>query len=512
MLFNSCEFIFVFLPIALLGYHLAGKVGGRVPIAWLTACSLFFYGYWNPAFLSLLISSIWFNYLLGRFIGRSPEGSCKRIAFIFGAACNVALLFAFKYAGPILNFSTESGWISGFAHLDIILPLGISFFTFTQVGYLVDRRDGLAQELGLLRYTLFVTFFPHLIAGPILHVREIGVQLSNPNTFRLRNRLFMPGLSLFALGLAKKVLIADPLSPIVASGFSSSADLSVLGAWMTALGYMVQLYFDFSGYSDMAIGLAGMFGFSFPNNFNSPYKARSIIDFWQRWHMTLSRYIALLLFNPVALAVTRWRVSRGLKVSRKALAQPFTFVSMIVFPTFFAMGLAGIWHGAGLQFLVFGLLHATYLSLNHAWRVWGASQQGQAKRSPSIVTVIAQVALTQLAVLVAFIFFRADSCATAIQILGNMVTGDGPENVAAELRTHAGDVAHIAAAFSIIWLAPNSMQIFADDAPILESLKPAGPHWLRWRAGASWGLATALLLGISVLSFGNSTEFLYFQF
>ncbi|RYD86694.1 MAG: MBOAT family protein, partial [Sphingomonadales bacterium] len=279
--------------------------------------------------------------------------------------------------------------------------------------------------------------------------------------------------------------------------------------WITTLAYMAQLYFDFSGYSDMAIGLAGMFGIKFPNNFNSPYKTRSIIDFWQRWHMTLSRYIGLLLYNPVALAITRSRVRRGLKVSRKALAQPATFVSMIAFPTFFAMGIAGVWHGAGMQFLVFGLLHASYLTINHAWRTWGP-QHKSGDKPASLVTLLWQVALTQLVVLVAFVFFRADSVDTAVSILASMTGGAtapiGP------IGEHAGDLARLAIAFAIIWLVPNTIEVMGDAAPVLEPLAHKGPAWLRWRPSAAWGILTALLLGYCMLNFTNSTEFLYFQF
>ena len=533
MLFNSYAFLLAFLPLSLVGYFFSTKAGPRVALLWLAVCSLGFYAYWNPAFLVLIIGSIIFNFTAGHLISKAPPGRYREIVFVSAIAANLLLLVFFKYLGPLVNFLAPYGGLK--THLDIILPLGISFFTFTQIGYLVDRRDGIGEDMDALRYTVFVTFFPHLIAGPILHIREIGPQLLDREALKLRFATFAPGLSMFAIGLFKKVLIADPLGNIANIGFGNVGHLTLLSGWFTATAYMAELYFDFSGYSDMAVGLAGMFGIRFPINFNSPYKSRGIIEFWQRFHMTLSRYLALLLYNPVALWVTRRRVAKGLKVSQKALAKPGAFLSMVAFPTFFTMGLAGIWHGAGLQYLVFGLLHASYLTINHAWRVFGPRKKA-GDGGESLGTIIWKVGLTQLAVMLGLIFFRSDSCASALQLVGSML---GTHGVALtptmqQQATHlgglgtllvkhfpasdtlfivgGGNALRIALAFGLAWFAPNSQQILNGFAPVLESVALAGPSWLRWRPNLASGAVTALLLWWAFMNITRSTTFLYFQF
>ena len=217
---------------------------------------------------------------------------------------------------------------------------------------------------------LFVTFFPHLIAGPILHHKEMMPQFAQPENYRFKAENLSVGMMLFVIGLAKKVLLADGIAPYADAGFAAPGELMFWGSWGASLCYALQLYFDFSGYSDMALGLAKMFGIRFPLNFNSPYKAGSIIEFWARWHMTLTRYLTAYLYYPVAMAVSKWRTERNLPVGTQGVATPGGFAGSIILPTVYTMGLAGIWHGAGFQFLVFGLLHAMYLSVNHAWRIF----------------------------------------------------------------------------------------------------------------------------------------------
>jgi D-alanyl-lipoteichoic acid acyltransferase DltB (MBOAT superfamily) len=533
MLFNSYAFLFAFLPLSLLGYYLAGKLGKTAAIAWLALCSLTFYGMWNASFLVLLVSSICFNYAIGTAVGRSEEGRKKQYLFAFGVAANLAVLAFYKYLGPLVGFLQYYGLITSRAHLDIILPLGISFFTFTQIGYLVDRRDGLGENLDFLRYTVFVTFFPHLIAGPILHIREIGPQLLDRCVLRLKAECVAPGLAMFAIGLSKKVLLADPLSDVVAAGFGHSAAIALVPAWIAAAAYTLQLYFDFSGYSDMAIGIARMFGIKFPLNFDSPYKTRGAIEFWQRWHMTLSRYLGLLLYNPVAMRITRWRVAHGQKISHKALATPSAFFTMIMVPIFYTMALAGIWHGAGLQFLIFGLLNAFYLSANHAWRVFLPQNK---KALPRRETVVLQVLLTYMAWTVSLVFFRSATCTEALHLLSGMagLRGIGiPLHMVGALNKlgHAGrwiaqhtakdDPLHIAslqtivrliATFAVVWAAPNSQQIMAAFSPVLEEIREPAPVRMQWRPNMAWGLVIGGLLCIDVMSFRQTSVFLYFQF
>ncbi len=239
----------------------------------------------------------------------------------------------------------------------ILLPLGLSFFTFTQLGYLLDCQQGVAKENSFANYVLFVTFFPHLIAGPILHHREMMPQFADLSIYKLKLPNLAIGLTLFTVGLAKKVMIADSLSPFVERAFSHSAGLDLISSWMGALSFSLQLYFDFSGYSDMALGLGVMFGVRLPQNFNSPFKSKSIIEFWQRFHMTLTRYLTLFLYSPIGLWVRRKRLARNLPVNNKALSTAGGFASMVAFPTLLTMFFAGVWHGAGFNFVIFGTLH-----------------------------------------------------------------------------------------------------------------------------------------------------------
>ena len=348
MLFNSYIFIFAFLPIALSGFFLATRIGRVAAGVWLVAVSLFFYGWWDPRFVPLLIISIGANYSLSELMLAVPGRPRLQSALLAGAvAGNLLALLYYKYLFSILSFLSIHHVVA-IPFDNVILPLGISFFTFTQIGYLVDVKQGVAQDRGLLNYMMFVTFFPHLIAGPILHNREIMPQFADPATYRLLARNVTIGLSIFIIGLFKKTVFADPLAFSVAQGFSHTGDITFLSGWHTALTYSLQLYFDFSGYSDMAIGLARMFNVAFPLNFDSPFKSPSIIEFWQRWHMTLTRFLNLYLYNWIALAVVRSRTARGLGITRKAQATIGGFLSMIIVPTFITMVLIGIWHGAGL--------------------------------------------------------------------------------------------------------------------------------------------------------------------
>ena len=292
MLFNSYTFIFLFLPTVLLGFHLIGKQGHhRVAIAWLVGASLFFYGWWNPAYLGLMLVSIFFNYGIGVSLGGAPKQPNKKPILIFGVIVNLGLLAYFKYA----NFFVDN--LNNIAGTDIvleqiILPLAISFFTFQQIAYLVDAWRGETKEYNFLHYCLFVTFFPQLIAGPIVHHKEMLPQFAKDVVYKLRSKHLAIGLTIFAIGLFKKVVLADGIS-VYASPVFDAAEAGVVltffEAWGGSLAYTFQLYFDFSGYSDMAIGIARMFGIRLPLNFNSPYKATSIIDFWRKWHITLSR-------------------------------------------------------------------------------------------------------------------------------------------------------------------------------------------------------------------------------
>ncbi|MGA7383719.1 MAG: MBOAT family O-acyltransferase [Methylocella sp.] len=523
---------------AVVGYGLASRIGPKAGAAWLALCSIAFYAFWNLLFVTLLIGSVIFNFAIGTSILKfSERKKAQDVLLTVGISGNILILFYFKYFASIFNFLSHTGIIQYGGDISIMLPLGISFFTFTQIGYLVDCRQGLGKSLELIHYAVFATFFPHLIAGPILHIREIAPQILNDATYRLRASNLAIGLSYFVLGLSKKVLLADPLASLATVGFAAPSHLQFTSTWILVLDYSAQLYFDFSGYSDMAIGLAYMFGIRFPLNFNSPYKARSIIEFWQRWHMTLTRYLTLLLFNPIALWATRRRMARGKPVRAKQLSLG-AFSSTIVLPTTYTMLLAGVWHGAGPQFIVFGLLHAVYLTVNHAWRVYGLKPPNLPRRFPLRFLIgVGQVALTFACVLVAQIFFRANSVGGALSVLSGMAGLHGfdpayvPARFAAMLGGLGAALAHwgwitqampeswppknplgILLRFVIIFALPNTQQIMAKFAPYLAKVE--APRWklLLWEPQVQWAAALGVLLFLDLMSLNYSPPFLYFQF
>jgi D-alanyl-lipoteichoic acid acyltransferase DltB (MBOAT superfamily) len=534
LLFNSFEFIFLFLPIALCGFAVASRVGPRTACIWLALCSIAFYAYWNPGFVVLLLGSVVLNASLGRAISRQETERRRNQLLAVGVALNLLLLFVFKYLQPLLEFLHQHAMISTFVDLNIILPLGLSFFTFTQIGYLVDRRDGLGGELDLARYAAFVTFFPHLIAGPVLHVRDIGPQLESRETLRMSRQLAASGAALFVMGLAKKVLLADPLAGFVETGFDDPVSLGMLYTWVVTLTYAAQLYFDFSGYSDMAVGLAAMFGIRFPLNFDSPFKSRSVIEYWQRWHITLSRYLNLLLYNPVALAISRWRVKRGLGIAPRDRRKLEGFTQIVVVPTLFTMILAGVWHGAGLQFLVFGLLHGAYLVVNHAWRIFRPGQASVRETGlAGALSNASKVLLTFVCVLVGFVFFRSGSVGEALEFLKTMggMNGLGLPGGAIRILGQVNEglielvgspgpagtleplfALRLVLSYAIIWGAPNCTQMLGAFAPSLgKSLDPAA-RFLSWRPNLLWGLMLGLLFFSCVVQLRKTTVFLYFQF
>jgi alginate O-acetyltransferase complex protein AlgI len=536
MLFNSYLFLFAFLPMAVLGFYAASSLHRRAGTFWLIIISFVFYGWWNPAFVLLLMASILFNYTVSEIIGRlENRPSLQRAALAFGIAANLLVLVYYKYFVSLMHFASTLGLTT--THLPaIVLPLGISFFTFTQIGYIVDVQQGAAKDRGFLSYVLFVTFFPHLIAGPILHNREIMPQFSKESTYRFSMETFVFGLCIFVIGLGKKCVFADSLSDIVAPGFQATDHLGLWSAWNVLLSYSLQLYFDFSGYTDMAIGIAWMFNIRFPLNFNSPHKATNIIDYWQRWHMTLTRYLTLYLYNPIALIITRWRVARGLGITRTTQRTPGGFAAMVALPTLVTMGLAGIWHGAGLQYLIFGLLHGCYLTINHAWRLF---RRGHTAQPDSRPVRIGKRLLTFLAVLVALDFFRAPSVGAAVTLLGGLVglQGLGAIPMPPFLIAHLGGLGQMLAArglavnvggagfvsamaqlswlvilYCIVWLLPNTQQIMQSASPVINETRSGLAGWLTWRPSRSWALVLGLAATTGVMAIGGTSEFLYFKF
>ncbi len=416
MLFNSIEFIFVFLPVVLLVFYMIGSYGNhRVAISWLVGASLFFYGWWNPAYLGLILASILFNYAMGAALVSGNGRSHARYLLAVGVACNLAILAYFKYANFFVeNLNTLSG--SSYHLETIILPLAISFFTFQQITFLVDASRGETREYNFLHYSLFVTFFPQLIAGPIVHHREMLPQFAKNSIYRINQSNLAIGLAIFLLGLFKKVVLADGVAAYATPVFDAAESgvvITFFEAWAGALAYTFQLYFDFSGYSDMAIGIARMFNINLPLNFNSPYKAVNIIEFWRRWHMTLSRFLRDYLYFPLG-------------GNRKG--QPRRYVNLMI-----TMLLGGLWHGAGWTFVAWGFMHGIFLVINHAWhglrRLLGSEPGSLGFPGRSVAWLV-----TFLSVVVSWVMFRAESFESATNILQGMAGMNGfilPAQVAA---------------------------------------------------------------------------------
>jgi alginate O-acetyltransferase complex protein AlgI len=510
MLFNSYLFLFAFLPVVLIGYYTcARQLSPGAAKVWLCGASLVFYGWWNPTLLILFGASVTINYAVSTQLrgGDARDGRRQTAILALVVAANLLLLVYYKYLYPLLGFFYEHGWIHLQPH-SVILPIGISFFTFTQIGFLVDCRQGLVRERGFLNYLLFVSFFPHLIAGPILHHREVMPQFANPMTYQFRMENLAVGLTLFAVGLAKKVLLADSISSWTDYGHQKLLQLDAIASWSVVTAYSMQLYFDFSGYSDMAIGLGILFAIKMPLNFNSPYRSLSIIDFWQRWHMTLTRYVTMLVYNPLALKAARRRQLAGLPVSREGAATLNGFIGMIAVPTLVTTLVVGVWHGAGMQFVLYGALHGIYLCINHLWRVF---KRPAATPGPMEWPAIAwRGVLTYLAVVISQVFFYSPSVSDAWQLLRDLC---GVNGVGFPLKSPVGSHTVAVLALAVIAFAlPNVYQILGQRSPALNSVRPLKWEFARWQPTLRNAIAYGVLLGIAALWTDRKVPFLYFQF
>ena len=520
MLFNSYEFIFAFLPIAVAGYYLLGRTGEtRYPIFWLVGCSFFFYAWWNPVYVLLLAGSIVFNYAISGFlIDGGGRSGARKLIVTAGIAGNLAALAYFKYANffvDTINPLIGYGWT--LEH--IVLPLAISFFTFQQITYLVDTYAGLQKDRDFPRYCLFVTFFPQLIAGPIVHHSEMLPQFARPTAFDFSYDRIAVGTTIFLIGLFKKTVLADNIgvySDGVFSAAGAGENVTFLEAWVGVLSYSFQIYFDFSGYSDMAIGLGCLFGIRLPLNFSSPYKSRNIIEFWRRWHMTLSRFLRDYLYIPLG----------GNR--RGPLRQRLNLM--------ITMLLGGLWHGAGWTFVIWGALHGLYLLINHSWQGYTGGRRN-AERG-AIGGSMAWL-LTFAAVCFAWVFFRAETLGEAATVIDGLTGRNGivlPDTYAAHLGGAAtalsaigvsfqsalaiplfGGVAQIAelAVLLLICLAlPNTQQFLRyEGAGAATTAVSAGRVGnIAWRPTLAWSLVIGSIGLIAVLHISGTNNFLYFNF
>ncbi len=546
MLFNSSEFIFGFFPVTLLVFiFLLNRGLYRQSLAWLVFASLFFYAWWKPVYLILICSSIAVNYYLGLKVCaiRSPlPPHIRKLLLYFGVTANLASIGWFKYAG-FLAENFNSAFDTQLSVGNIVLPLAISFFTFQQIAYLVDAYRGETEEHNFLNYALFVTFFPQLIAGPIVSHKEMLPQFFSHRAQQFNYHNLAVGLAMFSMGLFKKVVIADGVAVHANSVFDAAAagqTLSFFEAWCGSVAYTIQLYFDFSGYSDMALGLARVFGIRLPLNFYSPYKAGSIIEFWRRWHITLSRFLRNYLYFSLG-------GNRKGKVRR--------YLNLLI-----TMLLGGLWHGAAWTFVLWGALHGVYLIINHAWRGF-RSQYAQGGALIRRAESLFYHGITFLAVVVAWVYFRAENLDIAHGILSGMAglngisvpiewLGRSPEFVEALKSAHIkfeplisvgpimtsvsdlallfgerierpgiGPLTALIYMFLIliwVWFAPNTQQFVRRFEPAFESflgqIKPVFPSFLEFKVNYFWATLVAFYMAYSIFGTSQTSQFLYFNF
>ena len=480
-------------------------------------CIISFYATWNPTYLILLLLSIGFNFFIGKNIAvlNNTNSIYARYLTIFGIVTNISLLIYYKYLAFLINnlnvLFEESIQIP-----HILLPLGISFFTFTQIAFLVDTYQKSVKEFKLSSYALFVTYFPHLIAGPILHHKEMMSQFDDPNIYRPNWKNLSVGLSIFFTGLFKKLIIADEIASYVKPVFSEVASghaISIIDAWGGALAYSFQLYFDFSAYSDMAIGLSLLFGIKLPINFASPYKATSIIEFWRRWHITLSRFLKDYVY-----------ISLGGNRKGPVLRQ---------FNLIFTMLIGGIWHGANWTFLLWGGLHGVYLLINHLWRDIKLKLPFSFLFN-NIFYEKLSLFITFLELVVGWVIFRADNILAAKLMIEGMIGLHGIQ-IPIKWGEQLGQIKEwlvtrgvkfentttfnygklplrLLICFVIIWFLPNTQDFFSRFNPALYISEQKDSKWWQWRPNYIWLIISSILAAAGILSLGELSEFIYFQF
>jgi len=518
MLFNSYTFLVAFLPLTLMVFQILRRSSQRMAMGWLVLMSLVYYGWWNPDpskpwtpfFLILICTSCLINFVIGRYLAAHTFTAKGRGILAIGLVANLSVLFYYKYIG-LFERTMEAITGGRFSIPDVVLPLGLSFFTFQKIAFLVDAYRGKTKKYNFLDFLLFVTFFPQLIAGPIVHHNEIMPQIQRTVSPSRRSMDLSAGISLFAMGLFKKVVIADNLAPIANSFFLLASrgerDLTMMEAWVAAISYGLQLYFDFSGYSDMAIGAARMFGIRLPVNFHSPYKATSIVDFWRRWHITLSRFL-------------RDYVYFSLGGNRKG---PFLrYANLLI-----TMLLGGLWHGAGWTYIIWGGLHGFFLCVNHAW--FAVRKKFSIPSIPKPVAIL----MTFIVVIVAWVPFRAGalelqaggSAQAALgatkSILASMFGFNGwadwPDRSAMAVKASHG-LRAVLCVF-LVWLLPNSQEIMRRYQPMVglkgltgKTNAPGPRRFWQWRPTPLWTAFILVLVIGSLYQFDKVSEFIYFQF
>jgi alginate O-acetyltransferase complex protein AlgI len=518
MLFNSYEFLFAYLPVVFLGYFFLAPKSTKVAAQWLAIASLFFYGWWNPKYVALLLGSIGFNFLAGILIAKNASQPKGKLLLTVAVVANLLLLAVYKYANFFVASVSSLGSIYRPLDIslpDLVLPLGISFFTFTQIAFLVDVYRGKAREFNLTHYVLFVTWFPHLVAGPVLHHKQMMPQFSLPQTYRPNLGSIAVGLTIFSIGLFKKVVLADQFALYANPVFNAAqngSEIAFLEAWTGALTYSLQLYFDFSGYSDMAIGLSRIFNIKLPLNFNSPYKAPNIIEFWRRWHMTLSAFLRDYLYLPLG-------------GNRKGTTRRYCNLMT-------TMVLGGLWHGAGWNFVLWGFMHGVYLIINHGWQTLRTTgntdplRHGAATK-PSRFGML----FTFIVVVIAWVPFRATDFASTLIMLKGMAGINGI-TLTPYLEPLIANFSNTYIRFDgfapftnlssksmtiwvplgllIVWKLPNSQEIMARYSPAWDA-DPSVPKY-HWQPTHRYAIVAGIAFATAVIAFKQNSPFLYFQF
>jgi D-alanyl-lipoteichoic acid acyltransferase DltB (MBOAT superfamily) len=545
MLFNSDEFIFLFLPVTVLGFYLCGSISRTWALRWIILASLLFYASWRPLNVLIIAPSILINFVLARTLLRLSEDEKRhrtsRLVLLLGIAFNIAFLAYFKYI-DFGRSTINDIFGTNLVLTHVILPLGISFITFQKIAFLVDVHAGRVKPFTLQDYCLFVLFFPQLIAGPIVHYREMMPQFHNASC-RFNKENLAVGLTLLAFGLFKKVVLADHIATVVTPIYNQAAsgsEVSLLLAWAAAIGFTLQIYFDFSGYTDMALGLARFFGIRLPQNFYSPLKASSIIEFWLRWHITLTRFLTAYIYNPLTLWLTRRRLAngrRGLSGSNTTIG---AFASLLMFPILLTMFISGLWHGAAYGFVIWGLLHGFYLTTNHAWRLIRPRLWSDRLSYERVMQPLGRL-LTFTLVAATMIFFRSPTLTSAVDLLKGLIGQNGialPQAIYDHLGPLSGWLHRVGVASvnSELWSAhefgkmaiwilapmlialacPNTLQILARYEPALGVKPPttkfAGARLIEWHPTLPWALGMSIVAAMGIFFLSGQGEFLYWQF
>jgi D-alanyl-lipoteichoic acid acyltransferase DltB (MBOAT superfamily) len=504
MVFHSFEFIFGFLPIVYIGFLLAHRLAGWTgAFRFLVVASLVFYAQWSVSLALVLMISVTANYFAGNLIMRladRPKLSCQVLLGAIGL--NVLALVYFKYSNFLIDIMNSMSGLEA-AHIRLILPVGVSFYTFVQIGYLVEAYNGQVQQRGFDRYALFAGFFPCVTAGPLVLQREMLDQMSERTDRAFDPERLAVGLTMFAIGLFKKVFLADSIAPFANAVFDGAAageGLTMALAWIGAVAYALQLYFDFSGYSDMALGLGLMFGLRLPLNFDSPFKATSISDFWRRWHITMTRFFTTYIYTPLAM--------RGLRAAAARNASlPERLLRVVAIPAVVTFLVAGVWHGAGWTFVVYGLIHGIAIAVNIGWR------EARLPMPPALVGWL----LTMSVVVSGLVVFRAPTLDLAGAVLGHMWVPFLMELPTAALVVIDQRLAlsTIVILGAIVLLMPNSQQILHRHW-VSSDLMPASVREaagvLVWRPSLALSVGLGITLCIALASIGSGTSFVYYQF